>query len=443
MAVFLVSLDSTVLYAGFSSIHAAFPGTEATDLSWVLNAYTIMFAALLVPAGRAADLYGRKRLFAAGLAIFLLASLACGLASSVPVLVAARAVQGLGAALLMPASLSIVLAVFPPAQRRLAVGLWGATGGLAAALGPIVGSFLVAALGWPWAFYLNLPLGVWALWRTWTILPAHGGNPGRQRLDPVGILLLIAGTSALTWGLIQTDPVGWGSPAVLGAFALGALCLSAFVRWSVRHPHAVVDLTLFRHPVFRFANLATFTFNVAFSMMFFGFFLFLTQAWHYTLPQAGLAITPGPLVVILVAVVAGRHVSHIPPWKLLVLGCLVFAAGVLWLDLHVASRPNYLQIWLPAMLLTGIGVGFLQPGLTAAVASSLDAPRFGMGASVNQAVRQLGNVFGVAFTALLLTGGMPDGSAYHQHERVQLFLTFVTLLFCLGVRPDRPGAPKD
>src|SRR4051812_43002240 len=163
VAVFLVSIDATVLYATFPALRVAFPAATPADLSWVLNAYTVVFAALLVPAGRLADRHGRKRMFLAGLGAFLAASLACGLAPGVGALVAARAVQAIGAALLVPASLAIVLAAFPPERRAVAVSLWGAVSGLAAALGPSVGSLLVEHGGWPWAFYINLPLGAVAL----------------------------------------------------------------------------------------------------------------------------------------------------------------------------------------------------------------------------------------------------------------------------------------
>ena len=172
IAVFLVSIDATVLYAAFPALRGAFAGATAADLSWVLNAYTVVYAALLVPAGRVADLRGRRRMFLVGLGVFLVASLCCGLAGSVETLIAMRAVQAVGAALLLPASLSIVLAAFPVERRAVVVSLWGAVAALASAVGPSLGSFLVDRWGWPWAFFLNLPPGLWAIWRGARLLDA-------------------------------------------------------------------------------------------------------------------------------------------------------------------------------------------------------------------------------------------------------------------------------
>jgi hypothetical protein len=193
MAVFLVSVDATVLYAAFPALRRAFADATAADLSWVLNAYTVVYAALLVPAGRVADLRGRKRMFLVGLGVFLLASLLCGLAGDVATLIAMRALQAVGAALLLPASLSIVLAAFPVERRAIAVSLWGAVSGLAAAVGPSAGAFLVDRWGWPMAFFLNLPLGGWALWRGARVLEESRRPELGARLDVIGVLLLVAG----------------------------------------------------------------------------------------------------------------------------------------------------------------------------------------------------------------------------------------------------------
>src|ERR1043165_6281389 len=212
IAVFLVSIDATVLYAAFPALRRAFSDATAADLSWVLNAYTVVYAALLVPAGRLADLHGRKRMFVAGLGLFLLASLGCGLSGDVGALIAMRALQAVGAALLLPASLSIVLAAFPVERRAIAVSLWGAVSGLAAAVGPSLGAFLVDRWGWPWAFVLNLPLGGYAIWRGARLLDESRRPELGARLDLVGVALIIAGIGALALGVVRSEARGWSSP---------------------------------------------------------------------------------------------------------------------------------------------------------------------------------------------------------------------------------------
>lgn len=198
VATFLVSLDTTMLFAAFDPLRSAFPSATAADLSWVLNAYTVVYATMLIPAGGLADTHGRKRVFLIGVALFLASSAACGLASNVAWLVTARAIQAVGAALLTPASLSIVLAAFGQTQRAVVVSLWGAVGGLAGAIGPSAGSFVIDHFGWPWAFYINLPIGGLALWRGTSLLTESVKSDERRRVDGVGMALLMLAVGAVT-----------------------------------------------------------------------------------------------------------------------------------------------------------------------------------------------------------------------------------------------------
>ncbi len=437
IAVFLVSLDSTVLFAAFGHLSAGFPQATQADLSWVLNAYTVVFAAMLVPAGRLADLHGRKRIFMIGVALFLISSLACGLAPNVGVLIGARVVQAIGAALLTPASLAIVLGAFPPDKRAVAVSLWGAVGGLAAALGPSVGAFLVDTLGWPWAFYLNLPLGLWSLWRANSVLVESRNLETAAPMDVPGVLLLIGGVGGLTWGVVRSDALGWTSSAVLGAVIGGLATLGVFIAWARRAKHPAIDLSLFANPTYRAVNLATFSFSMAFSMMFFAFFFYMTQIWHYSLPLAGIAITPGPLLVIPVAIVSGRLAGRFGHRPLLVIGSLLFGAGGLWLRLMPTATPDYLHAWLPGLLLTGIGVGMTLPSLSGAAVAHLPPHRFGIGSAVNQAVRQVGSVFGVALTVVLLGHAHLQPEDFHTLYATHAALAVLTALWCLPVDTRR------
>lgn len=251
VAVFLVSLDTTLLYVVFGTVRTGFPGTSAADMSWVLNAYTVAYAALLIPAGGLADAHGRKRVFMLGVTLFLAASAACGLAGSVGWLIAARAVQAVGAALLIPASLSIILAAFPQSRRAVAVSLWGAVSALAAAVGPSVGSLVVAQAGWSWAFYVNLPLGALSLWYGARRLTEARRPEARRPLDAVGMLLLIVGVGAVALAIVQSESPRWSRTELGAAAATGLVALVGFVAWTRVAAAPLVDLALFRHAPIR------------------------------------------------------------------------------------------------------------------------------------------------------------------------------------------------
>ena len=429
-AVFLVAIDSTVLFAAFSALRAGFPSASAADLSWVLNAYTVVYAALLVPAGKLSDALGRKRIFQLGLLVFVGASAACGAASSVAMLVAARVAQAIGAALLTPASLALVLAAFPLNKRAVVVSLWGAVGGLAAAVGPSLGAAVVDAFSWRWAFYLNLPIGLIAWWQGRARLVEGRDPSGNSSLDLVGIVLLIVGVGALAFGVVEAEGLGWRSPNVVGAILGGILVLSAFVVWARRAANPAVDLTLFDDRTYREVNLASLCFGMAFSMMFFAMFFFLTQVWNYSLPRAGTAISPGPLLVIPVAVIAGRIASRVGHRPLLVAGSLLYAAGGLWMYLRVSVIPDYVGVWLPGL---GTAVGMVLPSLSGAAVAGLVSARFGIGSAVNQAIRQMGSVLGVALTVALVGQARRQISDFQTLYIVHIALAMLTALLCMRV----------
>jgi EmrB/QacA subfamily drug resistance transporter len=407
-------------------------------MSWVLNAYTVVYAALLVPAGRLADLRGRKTIFVAGVAIFIAASAACGAASSVGVLIAARAVQAIGGALLLPASLSLVLAAFPAAKRAVVVALWGAVSGLAAAFGPSLGTLLVEHLGWQSAFFINVPIGGIALYRAIVTLDESRNPDAGAPLDVVGVLLLIVGVGAIAFGLVRSEAAGWTSSVVVAALAVGAGTLASFVAWARRVPAPAIDISLFEHRTYRFVNLATLTFGVAFAMMFFSVFQFLTGVWGYSLSHAGIASAPGPLLVIPTSIVCGRIASRAGHRPLLVGGAFLFAAGAVWTSIVPTAEPAYLTTWFPGIVLTGIGVGMVLPSLSAAAVAELPPSRFGIGSAVNQAVRQIGSVLGVAL-AIVLVGRAPTLLHFEAVFRWQAALAIVTALFALFV-DTRPRA---
>lgn len=444
VAVFMVSMDATVLYAAFGALRGGFPRSDAAALSWVLNAYTVVFAAMLIPAGGLADARGRKRCFQVGSAIFLAASVGCGLATDVGWLVAARVLQALGAALLTPASLSLVLAAFPVERRAVAVGLWGAMGGLAAAVGPGLGSLIVDHLGWPWAFFINVPPGLWALWRGRAVLTESVRPEVRPRLDWIGMALVVAGVGLGALAIVKVDSPHWSGAQLAGAGTASLLCLLVFAGWVRWQPNALVDPALFRVPTFRWANLATLSFAIAFAMMFFGLFFYLTEVWHYGLTQAGLAVMPGPLSVVPVAAVSGRVAARRGHRPLLLAGSMVYGLAAVWFLLVPGDTPAYLTTWLPGMLMSGCGVGLLLPSLSGAAVAGLPPASYAVGSGVNQATRQIGSVIGVALIVLLLGKGATGHATFVTPYLVQLGLTVLTGLLCLGIRTAPPpvsGSP--
>ena len=432
VAVFLVSLDATVLYAAFPALRRAFPSASAADLSWILNAYTVVFAALLVPAGRLADLRGRKRMFVTGVALFIAASAACGLAPSETALVAARVVQAIGAALLLPASLAIVLAAFPATKRAVVVALWGAVSGLAAAIGPSLGTLLVQHLGWESAFLINVPVGGVALYYAIRRLEESRNPDAGAPLDVVGVLLVIAGVGAIAFGLVRSEAVGWSSPSVVLALGGGVLALVAYTAWARHVPAPAIDLSLFRQRTYLFVNLATLAFGIAFAMMFFSVFQFLTGVWGYSLSQAGIAFIPGPLLVIPTSIVCGRIAARAGHRRLIAIGALVFAAGALWIAGVPTAEPAYLTAWLPGSVLTGIGVGMVLPSLSAAAVATLPPARFGIGSAINQAVRQIGSVLGVAL-AIVIVGRAPTLASFAHVFHWQAGLAVLSGVFALWI----------
>jgi EmrB/QacA subfamily drug resistance transporter len=428
-----------MLFAAFDPLRQAFPSATAADLSWVINAYTVVYATMLIPAGGLADTHGRKRVFLIGVTLFLAASAACGLAGHVAGLVAARVLQAIGAALLTPASLSIVLAAFPQSKRAVVVSLWGAVGGLAAAVGPSAGSFVIDHFGWPWAFYMNLPIGGYALWRGATRLTESVKSSERRRVDFVGMALLILAVGSITLAIVEFDGPHWSRTelAVLGV--VGVVAALVFVAWARRIPHALVDLTLFQHPTYRYVNLATLSFGIAFSMMFLAFFFYMTNIWHYSLPQAGLAVTPGPLLVMPTAIATGRIASRLGHRRFLVGGSLLYAVSSLWFFLVPGNEPNYVQHWLPGLVMSGIAVGLVLPSLSAAAVSRLPMAHYAVGSAVNQATRQIGSVLGVALTVALLGHATLLRADFDTFYLLHGALALLTGLLCLPV-DTRPPA---
>jgi EmrB/QacA subfamily drug resistance transporter len=399
--VVLASLDLFIVNVALPQIAADFDVHDGlADLSWVLNAYAIVYAALLVLFGRLADRFPRERGFLVGVAIFIVASAACGAATSVAMLVAFRVVQAAGAALLTPTSLGLVLASTAPERRHAAVRTWAAVGGVAAALGPVVGGLLVAA-DWRWVFFVNVPIGIAALIVGQRWLPHV---PGQQVAAPdaLGALLITAGVALLTLGLVKGGDWGWGDAttiAVLGAAAAG---VALFVVHTSHHRNPLIDRRLFTLRAFTGASTVALVFSAAFGAMLLSRVLWAQDVWGWSALRTGLAIAPGPLMVPLFATLGGRLVPRLGAGLIIAAGCAIFAAGAAWWAFAAGVHPDYVGEMLGGMLLTGVGTGLALPTLIATGSASLPSHSFATGSAVVNMLRQIGMAVGVAVLIAVL-----------------------------------------
>jgi EmrB/QacA subfamily drug resistance transporter len=444
LAVLITFLDTTVLFVAFPAISRTFSSAGPASLSWVLNAYTITFAALLVPAGKLADRLGHKRVFLLGSALFTVASAACAAAPTVEVLVAVRIVQAIGAAALIPSSLALVMRAFPRERLPAAVAIWGAMGAVAGAIGPTLGALLVEGPGWRWVFLVNVPVGV--------VTVVVGGRwltesrDSETRVPALLGIVLIAGSAALiSLGVVESDDWSWGSVNTVATIAAGLVLFGFFVLHQ-RHTSApALDLSLFTVRNYGWANAATLAFGTAFTAMFFGSYLLLTQLWGWSVLAAGLGISPGPVLVGLLAPRFGRLAGRVGQQPLLVAGGVAFAAGGLWRLLFIGTTAHYATAYLPAMLLTGLGVALVLPQLSSVTAQALPPNRLGVGVGATQAIRQLGGTFGVAFTIAILAGaGASAAGLLDAFDRVAWLLIvggLLTSLLCLPLRTARRPSP--
>jgi EmrB/QacA subfamily drug resistance transporter len=400
LAAFLAFLDVTIVNIAFPAITAEFSTSSLAGLSWVFTAYNVVFAALLIPAGRLADLLGRRRVFLGGLTLFGIASVACALAPTPGVLVTARVLQALAAALLAPSSLALLLPVFPPERRGVAVGTWGAMGGIAAATGPALGGLLVDAFGWRAVFLVNLPVVVLTLVAGARVLTEsrdeRSGLP-----DPLGVLLLGAGFALLSLGIVDGESGVWAAPGTAGPLLAGLALLALFVLRSARVPNPLVELGLFRLRAFAGSVAGYLVFSAAFYALLLANVLFLTGVWRYGVLTAGLAVTPGPLMAALASTLGGRLADRCGARAAIVPGAVLFATGCALFAGLARPDPAYVAAFLPATLLTGTGVGLVFSGLGAAAVAQLPPSRFATGSAVGTCARQIGAVLGIS---VLLSG---------------------------------------
>lgn len=414
LAVLVVAQVLTV--ANANMIAVALPpladdlGASETQQQWIVDAYVLVFAALLVAGGVFGDRFGRRRALTAGLVLFAGGSLACALSPGPGVLIAARVVQGLAPPLVLPASLAIVAASHPDRiARSRAIGIWGAGSGFGVAIGPLLGGLIVTALGWRWVFGLSAPAALLLAAATVRVVPGDLTSPVRDRFDLAGAALVTAGMAGVVFGIIEGRERGWTSPAVAGAFAAGAALLAAFVAVERRHPAPLVDLALLRRRRFAVANLGGAT--VMFALLGTTVYLsaFLQRVQHLTALQTGLALLPIGGATAVLAPIAGRSTAKVSARTLMAAGMLCSCAGALLLS-RIEPGDGPLDL-LPALVLLGAGIGVALPAMTSTAVSAAPAPQTGMASAVHNASRQLGATLGVAVLGSIVFAGasLADG----------------------------------
>jgi EmrB/QacA subfamily drug resistance transporter len=402
MAVYLVVLDITIVNVAFPDLTRSYATSQPATLAWVLSGYSIAFAACLLAAGRIADRYGRRRAFFLGLAIFTVASVACGLSPTPQLLIAARVIQAAGGALLFPASLALLLPEFPQGRRSAAIGIWGAVGGIAAATGPSLGSLLVEWAGWRAVFFVNAPVAL-AAWLLGRRILAESSDPDARGLpDILGAVIGAAAVAALTLSIVQSDRWGLADARMLSAVAATVVLGWLFVRRSARHSSPILDLNLFKRRFFTVANLANFFFSIGFFSMLFVNINFLTRVWDYPILIAGLAFTPGPLTAAAFAWPAGRLADRVGHARVVVPGAALFVVGILIYVLFIGPEPAYWAVYFPASVLVGAGVGLTVATISSASNVFLPPERFAMGSAFHVTVRQIGAALGIAIAVALL-----------------------------------------
>jgi EmrB/QacA subfamily drug resistance transporter len=403
---FMIMLDNTVVNVALPSIQRDFQ-TDLSELEWVVNGYALTFGVLMLTGGKLADLLGRRFMFIVGLAIFTLASLACGLATSEEFLIGARVVQGIGSALMNPATLSIIIATFPPRQRGMAIGIWAGVSALALAIGPLVGGLITDHIDWSWVFFINVPVGILGIVVARLVIAESRDTSAEQRLDLPGLVVSGVALFALTYGLIEANQHGWTSPLILTLFAIAAVGLVAFVLLEQHQRVPMLDLTLFRNATFAGANAVMLLVGLAM----FGIFLFVTlylqNVLGYSPTQAGATFLPMTILIVICAPIAGRLSDRVGSRWLITAGLLLISLSLL-LDTRFDASSTFWDI-LPPLLLGGMGLGLAMTPTTAAAMGSVAVDKAGVGSAVLNSMRQVGGSLGIAVLGAIVASYITVG----------------------------------
>jgi EmrB/QacA subfamily drug resistance transporter len=396
---FMIMLDNTIVNVALPSIQRNL-GIGISELEWVVNGYALTFAVLMLTGGKLADLLGRRAIFIVGLAIFTGASLACGLAPSAGVLIGARVVQGVGAALMNPATLSIITATFPPRQRGMAIGIWAGVSALALAIGPLLGGVITQHISWNWIFFINVPVGILAIGVARLVIQETRDTSAEQRLDLPGLLTSAIGLFALTYALIEANSYGWTSVRILSLFAVTAIGLAAFVALELRQRIPMLDLSLFRNSTFAGANTVMLLVALAMFGVFFYVSLYMQNVLHYSPTQAGATFLPMTLCIVFLAPIAGRITDRLGA-RWLIAGGMTLVAGSLVIFAQLDEHSTFWNIF-PGLLIGGAGMAMSMAPTTATAMQAVAVDKAGVGSAVLNSMRQVGGSLGIALMGAIV-----------------------------------------
>jgi EmrB/QacA subfamily drug resistance transporter len=449
VGLFMIMLDNTVVNVALPSIRKDL-GISISELEWVVNAYALTFGVLLLSGGKLADLLGRRRIFIVGLVIFTASSLWCGLAGGATSLIAARTVQGVGAALMNPATLSIITATFPPRLRGTAIGIWAGISALALAIGPLVGGILTQDINWSWIFFVNIPVGVVGVIAARLFIDESRDMSAEQRLDLPGLVSSGVGLFALTYGLIETNTYAWTSARVLTLFAIAAVGLVVFVLVELHQRIPMLDLSLFRNPTFAGANTVMFLVGLAMFGIFFYNSLFLQNVLGYGAIKTGATFLPMTVLIILVAPAAGRISDRLGPRWLMSAG-MTLLAGSLLIFGTLGAHASFWNL-LPGLLVGGVGMAITMAPTTAAAMASVPVDKAGVGSAVINSMRQVGGSLGIAILGAIIATRVTVGpvnprwpiefvSGYHDAVHVGAVICLAgAIVAALTIRPAEHAA---
>ena len=440
LGLFMVALDTLVVTTALPALRVDL-GASLSDLEWTVNVYNVAFACLLLTGAALGDRFGRRRMFAAGLFVFTAASAAAALAPNVGALIAARAVQGAGAAIVMPLTLTLISAAFPAEKRGAAIGLWGGIAGLAVAAGPVVGGGVIDGINWHWIFWLNVPIGLLliplALWRL-----SESFGP-RSQLDLRGLALAATGVLGLTWGLVRANTVGWASAEVAASLIAGAAFVISFLVWERRARNAMLPLGLFRRRGFSTANAVSFFMYAGLFGALFLMAQFLQTALGYSPLDAGIRLLPWTATPMVIAPLAGGLADRYGNRPFMVVGLTMQAVGLGWVALIAKPHMGYVELGV-ALTVAGVGTSLCFPTVANAVMGSVPLSEAGVASGTNSSLRELGGVFGVAVLAAVFTHQGVYASAHVFTDRFQAALLAGAGLTALGIVAAvlAPGRPR-
>jgi EmrB/QacA subfamily drug resistance transporter len=398
VGLFMIMLDNTVVNVALPSIQRDLD-SDLSELEWIVTGYALTFASLMLVGGKVADAYGRRLIFVVGIVVFTLASLLCGLAASSEMLIGARVLQGAGAALMNPATLSIIAATFPPRERGTAIGIWAGTSALALAIGPLVGGLITEHLEWSWIFFVNVPIGALGIVASYLFID-ESRDETHATLDIPGLATSALGLFALTYGLVEANTYGWTSARIVGAFVLAAVALTSFVVIERRRRHPLLPLELFRDSTYVGANLVVLLVALAMFGIFFFVSLYLQNILGYSPVQTGAAFLPLTILIILVAPIAGKTSDRIGSRGLMTAGMILIAIQLVLLS-RLTVDATFWNL-LPAFVIGGVGMALTMTPSAAAATRSVSVDKSGVGAAVLNSARQVGGTMGVAIMGAIV-----------------------------------------